>query len=105
MSAPSSSSRRKTRKIRYHDREWDEIVAHARASGLPPATFVRKVSLGVKPRARRNRTENELILRLGGIASDLRHLVRLAERAGDPPALVQIQVVLDETLVAIRRIG
>ena len=101
----SISGRRKARKIRYHEDEWSVVVSHARACGLPPATFVRKVSLGAKPRARRNRTENELILRLGRIANDLDRLVRVAEQAGDLPARSQYESLMQSVLAAIRRIG
>jgi hypothetical protein len=105
VSQPSISTRRKARKIRYHDHEWNVIVTHARECGLPPATFVRKVSLGARPRARRNRLENELILRLGQIAADLHRVVRIAEQAGDVPAPEQYRSLLDEVLAAVRRIG
>jgi hypothetical protein len=105
VSQPSTSTRRKARKIRYHDGEWSVVASHARACGLPPATFVRKVSLGAKPRARRNRTENDLILHLGRIATDLQRLVRVAERNAELPTATHPQIVLDEVLAAIRRIG
>lgn len=101
----SIPGRRKARKIRYHDDEWSVIVSHAHACGLPPATFVRKVSLGATPRARRNRLENELILVLGRIASDLDRLIRIAEHTGDFPARSQLDPVFRNLLAAIRRIG
>jgi hypothetical protein len=94
VSQRAISGRRRVRKIRYHDDEWSVIGSHARACGLPPATFVRKVSLGATPRARRNRLENELILRLGRIASDLDRLIRIAERTGDFPARSQLDSVM-----------
>jgi hypothetical protein len=101
----SNSNRRKARKVRYHDHEWDRVVGHARACGLPAATFVRKVSLGAKPRARRNRTENELILQLGQIATDLHRLVGLARQGKDLPSPDRLEHLLNDILTAIRRIG
>lgn len=105
MSPSSNSTRRKARKVRYHDHEWERVVRHARACGLPAATFVRKVSLGAKPRARRNRTENELILRLGRIGTDLHRLVGLAERGADLPAPAELERLVNDILAAVRRIG
>lgn len=100
-----SRARRKARKIRYHDHEWNEIAEQARARGIPAATFIRRVSLGAKPRARRNRNENDLILRLGSIATDLGSLARAYHQAGRLPDAVRLQLVLDEVLSTIRRIG
>ena len=98
-------ARRKARKIRYHDHEWNEIAAEARACGMPAATFIRRVSLGAKPRACRNRNENELILRLGSIATNLDSLARTYRQNGRLPDTARLQLVFDEVLAAIRRIG
>ncbi len=100
-----SRARRKARKVRYHDHEWNEIAAQARACGIPAATFIRRVSLGAKPRARRNRNENDLILRLGAIATDLDSLARAHHLTGRLPDAARLQLVLDEVLSTIRRIG
>lgn len=102
---PSVSRRRKARKIRYHDEEWDRIVEDARACGIPAATYVRRVSLGARPRPRRHRTENDLILPLSQIAADLQRLARVVAPSGDVRARVALKETLDETLAAIRRIG
>jgi hypothetical protein len=100
-----SSARRKARKIRYHDHEWNVIATHARACGLPAATFIRKISLGAKPRARRNRNENELILQLGAIATELDSLARAYHEHARLPDTARLQLVIDEVLATIRRIG
>jgi hypothetical protein len=100
-----SRARRKARKIRYHDHEWNEIAAEARACGMPAATFIRRVSLGAKPRARRNRNENELILRLGSIATNLDSLAHTYGQIGSVPDAARLQLVLDDVLATIRRIG
>jgi hypothetical protein len=49
--------------------------------------------------------ENELILVLGRIASDLDRLIRIAEHTGDFPARSQLDPVFRNLLAAIRRIG
>lgn len=105
MSPLPPSTRRKPRKVRYHDHEWERVVRHAQACGLPAATFVRRVSLGAKPRARRNRIENEMILQLGEIATDLHRLVGLAEQRKDLPSPDRLEHLLNDILTAVRRIG
>lgn len=105
MTPPPSSTRRKPHKVRYHDHEWERVVQHAEASGLPAATFVRRVSLGAKPRARRNRTENDLILQLGRIAAELHRLVNLSEQGHVLSASADLEHLLNEILAAVRRIG
>ncbi len=100
-----SRTRRKARKIRYHDHEWNEVVEQACACGIPAATFIRRVSLGAKPRSRRNRNENDLILRLGSIATDLESLARAYHQTTRLPDSARLQLVLDEVLATIRRIG
>lgn len=105
MDEPTTQARRKPQKIRYLDAEWERVVARARACGMPPATFVRKASLGVKLRARRNRTADALIVELGRVGLELQRLVQRAERAGEGPAREEIAAVLDEVLTAIRRLG
>jgi hypothetical protein len=101
----SAARRRKPRKIRYHEHEWDVVVAHARACGIPPATFVRNVSLGARPRASRNRLENEFILRLGRIATDLHRLARRPDESLVASDTSRLRLALDDVLAAIRRIG
>lgn len=102
---PATSARRKARKVRYHDHEWGRIVAHAHACGMPAATFVRKVSLGAKPRALRSRTGNELILWLSRIASHLDELVRFAQQTDGLAVPENLEGALEDTLAAIRRLG
>jgi hypothetical protein len=105
MNPSPYSSRRKPRKVRYHDHEWERVVRHAQACGLPTATFVRRVSLGAKPRARRNRTENDLILQLGRLATDLHRLVNLSEQGNASSSSADLERLLNEILAAVRRIG
>lgn len=92
MNEPTTSGRRTVRKIRYHDHEWDEVVEQARACGLQPAAFVRKVSLGHE--------EEDVVLALGRIATALHGLMRRAPEVTQ----TQIQPVLDEALGVIRRV-
>jgi hypothetical protein len=71
----------------------------------PPATFVRNVSLGARPRASRNRLENEFILRLGRIATDLHRLARRPDESLVASDTSRLRLALDDVLAAIRRIG
>lgn len=104
MDEPATQSRRKPQKIRYNDQEWERVVARARACGMPPATFVRKASLGVKLRTRRNRTADELIVQLGRLGLELQRLAR-ATGSSESTATENVSVVLAEVLAAVRRIG
>jgi hypothetical protein len=101
----ATPAQRKKRNIRFHDGEWERVEKRARACGLPPAAFVRKAALGGKLRARRNRSENELILQLGRIGMDLKRLMDAPEGAGEVPLREELQLVLEEVLAAVRRIG
>lgn len=97
--------KRKVRKIRYRDSEWERIVERARECRQPPARYVREVSLGVFPRARRNRLEEQLIAQLGRIGNNLNQLVRLAHATGQVGAHDELRDALEELLAAVRRIG
>ena len=97
--------KRTVRKIRYNDSEWELIVARARECREPPARYVREVSLGYSPRARRHRIEDLLIVQLGRIGNNLNQLARLAHSTGQVPARKQLHSTLEEVLTAIRRIG
>jgi hypothetical protein len=81
MPSFSPAGRRSEHQIPYHDHEWAEILARARECGLPPATFVRRASLGAKLRTRCNHFENDLIYHLGRIAH---RLDRFGEGAPPP---------------------
>ena len=97
--------KRQVRKIRYRDSEWELIVARARECRKPPARYVREVSLGVVPRARRNRIEDRIIVHLGQIGNNLNQLARVAHSTSQIQAEDQLRSTLDEVLAAIRRIG
>lgn len=106
MAQTSASSKvRKPRKIRFLDVEWDRVEKRADACGLPAATYVRKAALGIRLRARRNRTENELILQLCRIGMDLHQLARRADLGGDESTRDELRSTLQEVLAAVRRIG
>lgn len=105
MDRSATPTQRKKRNIRFHDGEWERVEKRARACGLPPATFVRKAALGSKLRARRNRTENELILQLGRIGMELQGLIQSSDHAGDSPLRNDLESTLQEVLAAVRRIG
>ena len=97
--------KRRPRKIRYRDAEWDLIVARARECRKPPARYVREVSLGVIPRARRNRIEEGIIHQLGRIGNNLNQIARLAHAAGHLPTADQLRSTLEEILALVRRVG
>ena len=97
--------KRRPRKIRYRDSEWDLIVARARECRKPPARYVREVSLGVIPRARRNRIEEGIIHQLGRIGNNLNQIARLTHAAGHLPPADQLRSTLEEILALVRRIG
>lgn len=100
MSEASTSVHRKPRKIRYGDDEWERIVAQARECNLPPAAFVREVSLGATSPA-----QHQVIFQLSRIATELQHLHGRAAQAGDSSTQEELQLALDQTLAAIRRFG
>ena len=97
--------KRRPRKIRYRDSEWELIVARARECRKPPARYVREVSLGVIPRARRNRIEEGIIHQLGRIGNNLNQLARLAHGSGHLGTRDELRSALDELLVLVRSIG
>ena len=105
MAQSSTSGIRTPRKIRFLDGEWERIEKRARACGLPAATYVRKAALGTRLRARRNRTENELILQLGRIGMKLHQLAQDADLRENVPLSEALRSTLEEVLVAVRRIG
>lgn len=78
----SRSGPRKAHNTRYHDVEWERVVKQAPACGIPPATFVRRASLGAQVRALRNQAQNDLILLLGRISETLQRLAAHAQRTG-----------------------
>lgn len=92
------------RKIRYTPDEWQIIVHHARACGIPPATYVRITSLGMTPRVARTRVHADVLLQLGRIGNNLNQLARLAHTTGHMPTEGRCRIVLDHLLAAIGRI-
>ena len=62
---------RQPRKIRYTAAEWGRIMEPARASGRPPARYVREASLGAAPRVRRSQANEDVIRELGRIGTAL----------------------------------
>ncbi len=100
-----SGRKRTVRKIRYHDHEWERIVARARECRQPPARYVREVSLGFYPRARRNRVEDRIVVQLCRIGNNLNQLARVAHAMGQVPVHEQLRGALEEVLAAVRRIG
>ena len=95
---------RQPRKIRYTGAEWGRIMELARASGRPPARYVRETSLGTVPKAVR-RENDDLIHELGRIGTILSQLAAAAKAAGIASQQTTIQAALTELLTAVRRLG
>ena len=100
-----ATEKRKPRKIRYRESEWDLIVARARECRKPPAAYVREASLGVIPKARRYHMEDRIIVGLGRIGNNLNQLARIAHATGHLPTRDKLHSALEEILALIRRIG
>ena len=96
---------RQPRKIRYTGAEWGRIMELARASGRPPARYVRETSLGTVPKARRSRENDDLIYELGRIGTILNRLAAAAKASGIASHQTTIEAALTELLTAVRRLG
>ena len=96
---------RQPRKIRYTATEWGRIMELARASGRPPARYVRESSLGTVPKAARSRENDDLIHELGRIGTILNRLAAVAKAAGIASQQATIEAALSELLTAVRRLG
>lgn len=95
--------RREPRKVRYSDPEWATIVERARECGKAPARYVREVSLGAVPKARRSHANAELVRELGRVGIALRHLAAAARDAGQAPDAAALEGTLAEILAVVRR--
>lgn len=96
---------RQPRKIRYTGAEWGRIMELARASGRPPARYVRETSLGTVPKARPSRENDDLIYELGRIGTILNRLAAAAKASGIASHQTTIEAALTELLTAVRRLG
>lgn len=85
------------RKVRYRPDEWATVVAHAAVHQIPPAEYIRAVSLGYTPRVRRRHPDLELVRQLLAIGNNLNQLTAVAHRTG---AIAMTQAVAD-TLAAV----
>lgn len=106
---------RTVRKVRYTDAEWATIVARARECGKVPARYVRDVSLGAIPKAKRSHANAELVREIGRIGNaltstltELRSVVHGGVASPDSEAISGIgetlSEALSEILAAVRRI-
>lgn len=106
---------RTARKVRYTDAEWATIVTRARECGKVPARYVRDVSLGAIPKAKRSHANADLVRELGRIgntiASTLGQLRTAVADGVAPPDGEGVSDIRDtlyealsEILVAVRRI-
>lgn len=102
------AARRSARKIRYTDAEWVAIVERARECRKAPARYVREVSLGAVPKARRSAANAALVRELGRIGNSIAGLSRIARKSPEQDDIAQLSAALDaslqELLAAVRRI-
>ena len=105
MSVGYRKSVRQPRKIRYTEAEWSLVVDRARATGRPPARYVREVSLGATSKVRRGREHDDLIYELGRIGTTLTRLGLVAKENGFTSQEESIQAVLAELLAVVRRLA
>ncbi len=94
---------RQPQKIRYTSAEWRRIMELARASGRPPARYVRETSLGTVPKTVR-RENDDLIHELGRIGTTLSQLAATARAAGIAAQQTPVEAALSELLTAVRRL-
>lgn len=98
------SRRREPRKIRYSDAEWAIIAGRARECGRAPARYVREVSLGAVPKARRSHANAELIRELGRVCNVLTQVAGALRESDAAAEAVAIEHALAELLTVVRRL-
>ncbi|MBA3405154.1 MAG: hypothetical protein H0U13_10805 [Gemmatimonadaceae bacterium] len=96
---------RQPRKIRYTAAEWGRIMELARASGRPPARYVREASLGAAPRVRRSQANENVIRELGRIGTALIRLAPACKDLGLTDLATTIDTTLTELLATVRRLA
>ena len=96
---------RQPRKIRYTAAEWGRIMELARASGRPPARYVREASLGAAPRVRRSQANEDMIRELGRIGTALIRLAPASKDLGLTDLATTIDTTLTELLATVRRLA
>ena len=67
----------RTAGTRFTDEQFEALVDYARACGLTPTAFIRKVVLGVKPIARRPELRSAIVA-VNRVGNNLNQLVKLA---------------------------
>ncbi|MGH7513404.1 MAG: plasmid mobilization protein [Gemmatimonadales bacterium] len=105
MSVGYQKSVRQPRKIRYTEAEWSLVVGRARATGRPPARYVREISLGANPKVRRGREHDDIIHELGRIGTTLTQLGSVTKENGFTSQNESIQAALAELLALVRRLA
>ena len=96
---------RQPRKIRYTAAEWGRIMELARASGRPPARYVREASLGAAPRVRRSQANEDVIRELGRIGTALIRLAPACKDLGLTDLATTIDTTLTELLATVGRLA
>lgn len=95
-----ASSRRITRShfrsLRLTPGELAVIRGKAHAAGLPVSTYLRRVALGKRVRARRGQVDRDAIYHLSKIGNNLNQLARAANTAGQVVAVELLEEALGE---------
>ena len=105
MSVGYRKSIRQPRKVRYTEAEWSVVVDRARATGRPPARYVREISLGATPKVRRSREHDEIIYELARIGTTLTRLESAAMENGLTSEQESVEAALAELLALVRRLA
>ena len=91
--------------VRLSPEERRRIREHARACGKGTSTYMREASLGLKPRVRPRRLEQQAVYQLGRLGNNLNQLARAANATGQFEESRRLQEILDELLETIRRLA
>lgn len=106
---PASRRRRERRTakklVSFTPEELQAVAARAAECGRTPGRFIREVSVGVVPKARRNGAEQEVIRQLARIGNNLNQLAREANASSRFPDEARIDAVLAEIHAIIGRLG
>ena len=102
---PRRERRTAKKLVGYTPEEFAEVCAQARRCGMPPARFIREVSLGAVVRPRRTEAADALVRELARIGTSLaelrRGIGRDAAAAGGAPGATASEAKLDAALAAL----
>lgn len=91
--------------VSFTPEELRAVAARAAECGRTPGRFIREVSIGVVPKARRNGAEQEIVRHLARIGNNLNQLAREANASARFPDEARIDAALAEIHAIIGRLG